>query len=53
MGLHNESIFLRQPRERSQAPPVGVEGLVCQAVEGQQKGAIQPPIWLCLIARKG
>lgn len=34
MGLHTESIFLRQPGESSQASPAGVEGLIHQADEG-------------------
>lgn len=53
MGLHTESIFLRQPGESSQASPAGVEGLIHQADEGQENGATWPTIWLCLIVGKG
>lgn len=51
MGFHAESIFSGSPGREARLPPLGVEGLIYQAGEGQQKGATWPPIWLWLLEK--
>lgn len=49
MGLHTESIFLRQSRETSQPPPAGVEGLIHQQMRVSRMeplGLLAGFVWL-------